>query len=984
MGIHTRSIEARNNGKGRRVVQIRTVMNVTAVLLLFSSLCQGDIAASQAEAQQLELAAPFTDNMILQRHAKVPVWGFGAPGSEVTVEFAGQRQTAAVDANGDWMVKLKPLEASSTERELKVKTDAGESIALQRVLVGEVWFSSGQSNMVWTAGKSMCSDIAREIAGAKKEIPIREISINTVSALYPQKKATSDGGWKRASQASGFSALSLSFAYELYKELDVPIGILLSAHSNTRIEAFTQREAIEVHPKLHQDADLIHDADPLTDQGRKAYAQYYSDLGAWQKEAGEIAVAGGRMPARPNLPGIAGMWRGPSQFFNGKINPVIPYAIRGAIWCQGTSNSGDGRIYAARMEALVKGWRDAWGMPDMPFYFTQMQCYGAPDPDNVAFADIRQVQHMFFMNNRENVGMVVQSDLNSANPGGIHYFNKLHPGMRMARWALAKQYGKDIAYTGPIYSGYKVEGEKVIVSFEKKSLFGGLMVGSKGAAKDYREPGKYVEPAKPTPDEKLIHFRVCGDDKKWHAAEAKIVGDTVVVSSKHVPKPVGVQYAYSAVPVNSNLYNKAGLPATPFAAINGKLIFEEDDAEKAAALKAKYARWTDPNYPILQVVEYFRDGAIIQRDQTIPVWGHANEGVKVTVTLGDVTKTAVANDLQQWSVSFPPLNASAKPITLTVKSSHGHSKTVKDILVGDVWYLTGSTLLTSEWGYDQRSNDAPLPAPMPLVREFRRRTKASTFRTPRKRAFEIGGGRYRSSWTTADFSTEAKGVTMFAYEFAKALNRKGIPQGFITMSSGHGGRARQLASPLSWTSFEGVKDVEHTAFQDRLNELFLQYPNTEVAKQAVAKHVDEVKAFVKRINAIDKRGEDLSNAPLRAPAFPEAGQSDAVPGDTIPTYAYNWCVSPMTPMAVSGVIWVPSEHNIGETPAHYAAELEIYASSLPATFGQQTVQFIYAQPTATLVEGITAPHISGAKSVSFNTWPRSLKDLAIKMAKLVE
>ena len=216
------------------------------------------------------------------------------------------------------------------------------------------------------------------------------------------------------------------------------------------------------------------------------------------------------MPGRPNLPGIAGMWRGPSQFFNGKIAPVIPYAIRGAIWCQGTSNSGDGRVYASRMEALVKGWRDAWGMPEMPFYFTQMQCYGSPDPENVGFADIRQVQHLFFMNNRENVGMVVQSDLNSANPGGIHYFNKLHPGMRMARWALAKDYGKDVAFTGPIYSGYDVRGGKGVVTFERGSLFGGLMVGSKGSGRDYREPGKYIEPARPAPEAVRNHFRLCG------------------------------------------------------------------------------------------------------------------------------------------------------------------------------------------------------------------------------------------------------------------------------------------------------------------------------------------------------------------------------------------------------------------------------------------------------------------------------------------
>jgi hypothetical protein len=963
------------------IVMSRKLAIILVSLPLFLSLAAPVLAAGQ----NLELAAPFTDNMILQRQSDVPVWGFDAPGSKVTVEFAGQKKTAVADKNGDWMVKLNPLKASSTERSFKVTNNKGESIVLKGVLVGEVWFSSGQSNMVWVAGKSMCSGIVREIAGAKEDIPVREISINTVSALYPQKKATSDGGWRKGKSAGNFSALSLSFAYELYKELKMPIGILLSAHSNTRIEAFTQRQAIEKHPKLKKDVDLMHDADPLTEQGRNAFEKYYKDLRAWQKEAGEIAVAGGKVPARPNLPGIAGMWRGPSQFFNGKINPVVPYAIRGAIWCQGTSNSGDGRIYAARMEALVNGWRDAWGMLDMPFYFTQMQCYGAPDPDSVGFADIRQVQHMFFMNNRKNVGMVVQTDLNSARPGGIHYYNKLHPGMRLARWALAKQYGKDIAYTGPIYTGYKVQGRKVVVSFEKESLFGGLMVGSKGMAKDYREPGKFVEPARPTPGDKLNHFRLCGKDKKWHAGDAVIVGDTVVVSSKDVPNPIGVQYAYNAVPENSNLYNKAGLPATPFAAVNGKLIFEEDDLEKAAALKARYARYTDPDYPILQVAEYYRDGVIIQRDKSIPVWGHANEGVKVTVTLGGVTKTAIANDLQQWSVEFPALKASTKPITLTVKSSHGFSRTVNNILVGDVWYLTGSTQLTSEWGYNQRDKAAEIPAAMPLVREFKRKTKASTFATPRKRQFETGGGKYRSSWMTADFSAADKGVTMFAYQFAKTLNRQGIPQGFITMSSGQGGRAQQMASPLSWTSFNGVKDIKNPAFKARLDELFLQYSNTDIAKNAADKHVEELKAYVKTVIEAGKSGADMSKGlPLSVPAFPQPGKSNTVKSDMIPTYAYNWCVSPLTPMAVAGVIWIPSEHNIGYTPANYAAELEIYAKSLPSTYGQDKVQFIYAQPASSLVKGITAPEIPGAESITFDKWPSSLKDIATKTAKLAE
>ncbi|MEM7474298.1 MAG: hypothetical protein AAF483_04840 [Planctomycetota bacterium] len=932
-------------------------------------------------AQQLEMAVPFTDNMILQRERTVPVWGFDQPGTQVIVQFAGQSKSATADQFGDWKVELDPLAASKEAQVCTVTNDRGEKIELKDVLVGEVWFSSGQSNMVWTAGSSMCRELANEIARSENDIPIREISIDTVSALYPQKRATSEAGWKTYKNAGGFSALSLSFAYDLYKELNVPIGILLSAHSNTRIEAFTRREAIESHPLLEVDRNLIHDADPLIEQGRQAFKDYAGTIRSWQDKAGKASEAGGKFPARPNLPGIAGMWRGPSQFFNGKINPVIPYAIQGAIWCQGTSNSGDGRIYAARMEALVNGWRDAWGMPDMPFYFTQMQCYGSPDPNNVGFADIRQAQHMYFMNNREGVGMVVQSDLNSARPQGIHYFNKLHPGMRLARWALAKQYGKEIACTGPVYSGYEVKGTEVIVSFEAESLYGGLMVGSKGMAKDYKEPGAFVEPARPTPEDQLNHFRLCGKDKNWRAAEARIVDAKVVVTSPDVPEPIGVQYAYSAVPENSNLYNMAGLPATPFAAIDGKLIFEEDDLEKVAALKAKYAQYTDPDYPILQVVEYFRDGAVIQRNKKIPVWGHANAGVDVTVKLGGITKRTIANDLQQWSVEFAPIAASAEPIQLTVKSSHGFSKQVKNILVGDVWYLTGSTMLNGEMAYNPRDKEATKPEPMPLVREFRRKTAASSFPTPRKRKFETGGGKYRSSWMSAEFSNPEIGVTMFAYHFAKALNRKGVPQGFITMSSGNGGRNRQMASPLSWASFQGVKDVKAKEFHPRVNELFMQYPHTAIARASVDKHLEKVEFFVDSILRSERKSSDLTRAPLSAPAFPEPGKNSTVASDTIPTYAYNWCVSPMTPMAVAGVVWVPNENNIGYQPEQYAAELETYANSLAATYGQQQVPFFYAQPSPSLVKGITTPSIDAAKSASFESWPKSLRDIATKLGE---
>ncbi|MFM9962630.1 MAG: sialate O-acetylesterase [Planctomycetaceae bacterium] len=935
-------------------------------------------SAEDKPALAIELGAPFGDNAVLQRGVPLPVWGWSKPGTSVTVEFAGQKETAKAGADGKWLLKLKPLKASAEPGEMLISDSEGKQVALKNILVGEVWHACGQSNMEWFASKSNCAGLAQEITRAKDELPVREFRTDTVSALYPQTKVTSEAGWKTSRAAGNFSALALAFAYELHRELKVPVGILLTSHSNTRIEAFTERKAIEAHAALKVDSDLIHDGDVATEQGRAAFEKYYRDLSAWQAASAELGFPVERPLKRPNLPGIAGEWRGPSQFFNGKIAPVVPYAIRGSIWCQGESNSGDGRLYAARMEALVRGWRDAWGQPDMPLYFTQMQNYGAADSADVGFADIRQVQHLFFMNNRSHVGMVVQTDLNPAAPGNIHYQNKLHPGMRLARWALAKEYQRDVAYTGPVYESYTIEGKAAVVRFEKETLFGGLMVGSKGLEKDFQQdPSKFVEPARPTPGEPLNHFRLCGKDRKWHAAQAVIVSDTVVVTSKDVPQPIGVQYAYSAAPQNANLYNKAGLPATPFAAVDGKLIFEEDDAEKVAALKAKYAPYTDPDHPVFQVAEYYRDGAIIQRDRPIPVWGHANKGVEVKVTLGGITLSVVANDRQQWSVLFPAMKVSAHPLTLSVKASHGHSRTVQDILVGDVWFVTGGMLLTSEPAFDRRNKQAAAPEALRLVREFRRRTAANTNPVPRKRGFEVGGDRkYRSFWQTADFTSPDDGVSMFAYEFAKAVNRPGVPQGIVTMSSGQGA---QMASPLSWTSYAGVKDVSHPAFRVRLDALRLQDPNSDVSRKATAEYVQAVKATVALIAERAKQGANLSEAPLQFPAFPEPGQNGEVKPDTVPTYAYNWCVSPLSPMAVSGVIWVPDQGNLGYSPADYSAELELYARSLSATYGQDNVPFLYAQPSAKLVPGITQPQIKNSTSVEFDQWPKGLRELAIRL-----
>ena len=931
------------------------------------------LAVTAASGQPLELGSPFADNAILQRDMPVPVWGWATPGSKVAVEFAGQKKSTKADEKGKWMVKLDPVPANATPETLTVTSSTGNRQAKAgNVLVGEVWFASGQSNMDWIAGKSMCLELASTLQRSKEEIPIREYQVDTGSALFPQSRTTAEAGWKRADHAGGFSALALAFAWDLYQELKVPIGILRSTHGATQIETWTPYEGFAAHPELQDIAVKIRQSDPATPEGQEAYAKFYKDLREWQIESEKLIRRGGPALPRPKLPGIASEWRGPARMYNMKIAPLIPYAIRGAIWCQGTHNAGDGRIYAAKMEALVSGWRRNWGRPKLPVYFTQMQCYGEPNPDSVGFADIREAQRLFFMN-ADPVGMVLQHDLNPSRPSGIHYFNKLDPGKRLARWALAHEYGKDIAYTGPIYKSHRIKGNTVRVQFEQRGPGGGLMVGSKGMEADQKkDPDAYVEPARETPGEKLKHFRLAGTDRVWHEAKARIDGMEVVVTSEAVSEPVGVQYAYSASPIGANLYNRAGLPATPFAYLDGKQLFNEDHPDAIAAAKAREDAKTNPppRRPYLQVCSIYRHRGVIQRDLPVPVWGFALPGTEITVTFGGQTKKAVVDEFDRWMVRLDPMPAAAKGRDLTISASNGPASAIKDIVVGDVWVLTGTTSLSGELVMSRKGKEATPPPAMPLLREFRIKTKARRFRTPRERRMEIGGGKYLSHWRPATFTEPDTDTSVAAYYFASQVQEKNVPIGIITLGAHN--------PPLTWISYDGVQDA--VGFGKERDELNLLYPNTDVCKAAVKSYIETVKQYNRAVVALREAGKEIPLELARqAPAFPEPYYNHYAAETETATHTYNFCISPLTPFAVRGVLWLPGKGNLGKDVSRYAAALKAYASSLPKTYGQDKVPFLFAQPTAELVEGVAMPEIKNAIGVEFSQWPRSLKEIAARL-----
>ena len=916
-----------------------------------------------------ELASPFVDGAILQRRMPIPVWGWSSPGDSITVEFGGQEKTGTADSQGRWEVVLTPVEASTEARPLRV-SNGNREIEINNILVGEVWLASGQSNMDWVAGRSNCRELANELARATQDVPIREYAVDIGSSLFPQDRTTSAEGWKSSKAAGSFSALGLAFAWDLYQELEVPVGIIRSSHGATPIETWTSYEGFLSQESLNDIALRVRQSNPTTQDGKNAAETFAEELRAWRDTSATQLDRGGTALPRPRLPGIADDWKGATRMFNRKVQPLVPYGLRGVIWCQGESNSNDGRVYAAKMAALVHGLRLAWNQPDLPFYFTQLQCYGIPDVNKVGFGDLREAQTRFFKNSHH-VGMVAQHDLNPANPGGIHPYNKLDPGKRLARWALANDYGKDVPYVGPLYQSHEIEGDVVRVRFEQRGPGGGLMVGSKGMEADAKaDPKAFVEPAVATPGEPLKHFWLAGEDKVWHPAVAKIDGQTIVVQSPQVREPVGVSYAYMNSPIGANLYNEAGLPAIPFAYFDGKQMFNEDDPKIVAAAKADAeARYGKKTYLLPSTL--FRDHCVLQVGRPVPVWGHGIPGTTVTVKFSGQVKQSKVDEFERWSVTLDAMKSSSEGSDLVIQSSADEVRTIRDVWVGDVWILTGSRQLDGQLmrsASGEENNHVDLSG----VREFRIKTKARRFRSPRKLKMEIGGGKYVASWQTADFDDQGDPPSVFAYEFAKKVKRPNVPLGLVTLGAEN--------PPITWVSQPAMQNA--VGFEAERDELNLAFPNTEVCRKAVEDYLQDMTVYHRRVADRLLRHQRVPFAwSNSAPAFPQPYYNEWVSRTETPTHTYNFCISPLVPYAIRGVVWAPLKENLSDDLRKYGASVEIMAKNLGTTFGQDKVFFVYAQPSAALAPGVQRPKIKDSAMVELNEWPKSLSAIGRELGE---
>ena len=520
----------------------------TRCVTILACLVLSCLASERARAD-VRLPALFADHAVLQRDKPLPIWGWAEPGEKVAVRLGTETGDATAAKDGRWQVTLKPQPVSKTPLTLTV---AGKNtITVRDVLLGDVWLCGGQSNMEWGLGGC---DVPEDVKSADLPL-VRQFGVELHFATTP--KTDVKGRWAVCSPqiAPGFTAVGFYFARRVHKETGVPIGLLRSCVGGTNIELWMSQDTLMNTHALAGYGKLMRDS----------LATYQRDLAAalpavegWTAKSREALKAGRPVPLPPVFPEFP---FGEKMFrprcvtlHNGMIAPLVPFALRGVLWYQGENNAGgaaDGLQYVEKKGAMLADWRKWFGDPDLPFYFVQLAAWQKPSDAPAGgdgWAHIREAQRKCLT--IPHTGMAVATDVGDADD--IHPKNKADVGDRLARWALANEYGKKVVPSGPLFRGLKIDGNKAVVEFDHVGA--GLMVGRK----DGRKPADELK------DVKLARFAIAGKDKKWVWANAVIVGDTVVCTHPEVPNPVAVRYAFTMNPVGANLYNRDGLPASPF------------------------------------------------------------------------------------------------------------------------------------------------------------------------------------------------------------------------------------------------------------------------------------------------------------------------------------------------------------------------------------------------------------------------------------
>jgi sialate O-acetylesterase len=975
-----------------RLMKLRRVVSTRAAVLALAACCLSAIAAEEAAAEEpkaaIELGAPFADNAILQRQMPVPVWGWSKPGTKVTVTFAGQKRTAAAGKDGKWMVKLDPLEADANPREMIIADAAGQKVTLKNVLVGEVWMASGQSNMQWLAskcnvGRVLQKQIAERVtAGKEREPVIREAKVTDVySALHPIEHA--EGEW--STDAGDFSAIAYAFAYGLARELQVPIGILNCSFSSTRIEAWVPREGFSGGKDEYTRSVYrkILESDPSTPEHKAAWSRFYREVENALRE-NETLVKNGQ-PARAvplKTPGNTAGNRDASWLFNARINPMIPYAIRGAIWNQGYANSGDGLTYYDNLHSLVRGWRKVWNRPDLPVYFHQFYCPGQKGewnnhPDIGGTAEMRL--GTWLARDIPNTGMASQIDIT----GGVHYYNKTVPGQRLALHALKKQYGKKIVADGPMFKSYTVDGSKLVITFDHAE--GGLVV----AETDSNHKGIAIPKVLPDGDSKVALFYIADADRVWHKAAMRIDGEKVVLAAPGVKAPRGVSYATGGVGFQPNLYNRALLPMTPFIYYDHKLVTSKTWPDSPP----KVAGYTpDPNtvgirdywrkMPILST--QFRDNAVLQAGVPVTIWGSVCHdygfepegeaviefsfaGVRKTIPVAEgpsiveigPTQSRSIGGGKEWRVTLPPMKPSAEPKTLKVtfrlNGEVAHERVCTNIVVGDVWYVAAPQMKLE------------LPAAKPhrgMVRVMTRKAKRSAHPRPSRYSVCVSRtpkNRFASEWNDAE-----KGFAAVLGERIHA--RTGNPVGIIFMQN-TGGKNSPNPPLKSWIAFEQLAQAPSLA--EDYAKIGGRYPGYPAYNANIRRYVAEWRKY----------WSDYIPAMIADRSVPDGSAWGILPSlsaadsNSEAAQTYNVLVHSFTPAALKGIVFFSSPEMVAKDEgASFGSELSVLANCWTERFGAADPHFFYTIPSKELAPKIIQPQQIKCKSTACEVGAWSMTD----------
>lgn len=529
-------------------------------------LCLLTLLAVSARAE-LKLPAIIGDNMVLQQKQANPVWGWDAPGTQVTVTFAGQTKTAKADDKGKWTVKLDAVPANAKPATITIKGSTTKE--LKNVLVGEVWICSGQSNMGFNLSSTWDADL--DIAQAKFP-QIRLISVPQVGTQEIQDDFK--GQWEECSPANAgqFTAVGYHFGRVLHEMLGVPVGLIDNAWGGSACEAWVKRDVLEKDPRF---ASIIArwkqtEATFTQEAYDKQMAEHKAKAEAWGKARAEAAKAGKYFTTqapRPPQNLLTGQHR-PGNLYAGVLHPTIGYGIKGVIWYQGESNASRAKEYGDLFPFMIEHWRKEWQQGDFPFYWVQLADFKAyqTEPVESDWAELREAQTRT-MSKLKHTGQCVITDLGEAND--IHPKNKRDVAERLARWALVKDYGQNLVYRSPELKDAKFDGGKALLTF------------------DYAPQGlRTVD----TDDAK--GFMICGEDKKWVWAKASIIGGSkkgtnqIEVSAEGIAKPVAVRYAWADNPV-CNVYSAEGLPVTPFRTDDFPMITDSANPNSVEALHAK-------------------------------------------------------------------------------------------------------------------------------------------------------------------------------------------------------------------------------------------------------------------------------------------------------------------------------------------------------------------------------------------------------------